>query len=196
MMASCGSSPLARGLRWAGASDDGVVRIIPARAGFTVMNAERPDDPADHPRSRGVYQCGAGRGWVARWIIPARAGFTSPGTYPSRQFKDHPRSRGVYLVPFGCQGGGDGIIPARAGFTPIPRRRIPAILDHPRSRGVYAGAAMIAGSAAGSSPLARGLPTEVHQPTQPTGIIPARAGFTRRTGRPGGRQSRFRWLVG
>ena len=50
--------------------------------------------------------------------------------------------------------------------------------DHPRSRGVYAAGAMIAGAAAGSSPLARGLPSDYLDEQWARGIIPARAGFT------------------
>ena len=51
--------------------------------------------------------------------------------------------------------------------------------DHPRSRGVYG---LVGGgdeSAAGSSPLARGLPGVDEVMTRRDGIIPARAGFTR-----------------
>ena len=50
-----GSSPLARGLP---VVDIKVVvdpRIIPARAGFTIMDYLLKHDVADHPRSRGVY---------------------------------------------------------------------------------------------------------------------------------------------
>ena len=51
--------------------------------------------------------------------------------------------------------------------------------DHPRSRGVYARASSTGPSTRGSSPLARGL--RDRRPTRgvPSGIIPARAGFTR-----------------
>ena len=73
-----------------------------------------------------------------------------------------------------------GIIPARAGFTwrrpwPTPPRP-----DHPRSRGVYL---MWAGGIVcfiGSSPLARGLMVREAPAALRDGIIPARAGFTRR----------------
>ena len=53
--------------------------------------------------------------------------------------------------------------------------------DHPRSRGVYAVGLAIALTACGSSPLARGL-LGAHLERYPEdGIIPARAGFTRRS---------------
>ena len=73
-----------------------------------------------------------------------------------------------------------GIIPARAGFTaerPCTGRRY---RDHPRSRGVYGvGLWMVAGRR-GSSPLARGLQEVSDFVAAVGGIIPARAGFTRR----------------
>ena len=93
---TCGSSPLARGLRDLGllvAADRG---IIPARAGFTAAKPPPLAGRGDHPRSRGVYmdnKCVCtfiggssplARGLRARMlvhqrmcgIIPARAGFT------------------------------------------------------------------------------------------------------------------------
>ena len=132
-----GSSPLARGLRGVCRRNDRMRRIIPARAGFTVLRLGYRDGVRDHPRSRGVYcarsraRMSAGgssplaRGLRTRWptswcspgIIPARAGFTArcrPGLCPRT---DHPRSRGVY---HGCSPSlscWPGIIPARAGFT-------------------------------------------------------------------------------
>ena len=51
-------------------------------------------------------------------------------------------------------------------------------MDHPRSRGVYSCARSAVSSGAGSSPLARGLPTAVHCSVDSSWIIPARAGFT------------------
>ena len=152
-----GSSPLARGLPATGAIPGETVGIIPARAGFTTTTKGQPHEPADHPRSRGVYagmrdglgwstgssplarglRCSRSRAGGARRIIPARAGFTfgldpnSPVTGGSS-----PLARGLPI------GGGQGvqvlgIIPARAGFTipvPAPGR---GNTDHPRSRGVY-----------------------------------------------------------
>ena len=76
-----------------------------------------------------------------------------------------------------------GIIPARAGFT-SPRRICPTQTgDHPRSRGVYPPARRQWRLAPGSSPLARGLPTDPGPRPRPTRIIPARAGFTDEPGR-------------
>ena len=50
-----GSSPLARGLRREGQESHQPLRIIPARAGFTVGDQDRSEEGVDHPRSRGVY---------------------------------------------------------------------------------------------------------------------------------------------
>ena len=50
-----GSSPLARGLRSTASTAFRPVRIIPARAGFTVPRGDADRGRPDHPRSRGVY---------------------------------------------------------------------------------------------------------------------------------------------
>ena len=76
-----------------------------------------------------------------------------------------------------------GIIPARAGFTPRRARPRSWAGDHPRSRGVYPEAPGMASESWGSSPLARGLRPDRPLRRRPPGIIPARAGFTRRAGR-------------
>ena len=112
-----GSSPHARGLLRRAPSFAVTLRIIPARAGFTVDVVQEEGEISDHPRTRGVYAlrqrlAGAQGGSspharglrksireVAEGtgIIPARAGFTPPGR----------PGLGV----------GVRIIPARAGFT-------------------------------------------------------------------------------
>ena len=158
-LAAAGSSPLARGLH--GDSEHGGYdeRIIPARAGFTRQRSARPVGCRDHPRSRGVYH-----------TIQTR-------THEIRG--SSPLARGLRRSPFSwtC---GRRIIPARAGFTstsPRAPRRSP---DHPRSRGVYRSLRTAAFPVSGSSPLARGLPGARSPPGRRAGIIPARAGFTRR----------------
>ena len=137
-----------------------------------------------------------------RGIIPARAGFTPVGDDPGHRRRDHPRSRGVYgnvrkglnvvagssPLARGLHGrdhqhdGVGGIIPARAGFTYPQFRAFVGSEDHPRSRGVYRGDVGEIGPSGGSSPLARGLPWRVRRRGSQPGIIPARAGFTRRPG--------------
>ena len=78
-----------------------------------------------------------------------------------------------------------GIIPARAGFTQTPSPRTTWAQDHPRSRGVYVFLTDKNHSTRGSSPLARGLPRRRGQHRGESGIIPARAGFTRSRARSG-----------
>ena len=172
--------------------------IIPARAGFTFVDAVWGDDLSDHPRSRGVYSAPPTRDRSGRRIIPARAGFTrTSAAYPGRG-RDHPRSRGVYyqttLPSYRPQGSsplarglrerrcagrlGRWIIPARAGFTIVFAERIAVIADHPRSRGVYLTSSEDEAIRFGSSPLARGLQEGGPDRRSEEGIIPARAGFT------------------
>ena len=153
----CGSSPLARGLlvRQGQVGVEG--RIIPARAGFTREDLRRLRQGQDHPRSRGVY-------------APAH-----------RCARDHagssPLARGLrFSSLFGW--GRIGIIPARAGFTGRRPTAHAGAEDHPRSRGVYPAPSVAASIACGSSPLARGLPTDCARWRRLGGIIPARAGFT------------------
>ena len=55
-----GSSPLARGLRRIMITAAPLIRIIPARAGFTPSRCFQARQHRDHPRSRGVYGDAAG----------------------------------------------------------------------------------------------------------------------------------------
>ena len=154
-----GSSPLARGLRSRARALIRPIRIIPARAGFTIHSGTRPTGPPDHPRSRGVYRPGP--------IHPRGAGGSSP------------LARGLRLTG-AVHHGPRRIIPARAGFTsavPVSRVRF---ADHPRSRGVYTTRTEPGRDEIGSSPLARGLRNADGSPRSGEGIIPARAGFTLR----------------
>ena len=93
-----------------------ILRIIPARAGFTIREASKLSIPEDHPRTRGVYHRARGgdgrlpgssphaRGLPGRGppdyrrigIIPARAGFTRRVRHGRDRGRDHPRTRGVY----------------------------------------------------------------------------------------------------
>ena len=154
-----GSSPLARGLPAVTCGVTKRQRIIPARAGFTPSRPIIGPAGQDHPRSRGVY--GAG-------LQGSRSSLGSS-----------PLARGLLAQRRGASGR-RGIIPARAGFTraarwcPLERR------DHPRSRGVYSLFARMVAGVVGSSPLARGLPPAITDLAHAEGIIPARAGFTRR----------------
>ena len=152
-----GSSPLARGLLVYKRDEDGDLRIIPARAGFTNTRPIVKTMLSDHPRSRGVYTR------------------TIPHTL--RHTGSSPLARGLHHLASLIHGA-PGIIPARAGFTHPrgdPPRRGP---DHPRSRGVYLLVVGPLPGDPGSSPLARGLLHLLVCEGQVGGIIPARAGFT------------------
>ena len=118
----------------------------------------------DHPRSRGVY----GPSCPTAPSIPGSSPLARG--LPGRP-RQQPRVR--------------RIIPARAGFTPAWRYCISPSQDHPRSRGVYCGSFEAVRCGGGSSPLARGLPRPLGVRQAAAGIIPARAGFTPATGRPG-----------
>ena len=157
-----GSSPLARGLRVISPFPCGAAGIIPARAGFTLWSVPVCAVLTDHPRSRGVY--------------PSLL-VTTPHVEGSS-----PLARGLLGDGF-YNTGGAGIIPARAGFTTGSTAEVQSRGDHPRSRGVYHRCLLTVHHRAGSSPLARGL-RQTHRISHMLfGIIPARAGFTRRLGR-------------
>ena len=131
-----GSSPLARGLHHGQERGDDLLRIIPARAGFTSHASLVIALMPDHPRSRGVYRLVNACPHPASGSSPLARGLRWPHEAPSA---------------------GPRIIPARAGFTrprAEPRRGTP---DHPRSRGVYTAMHLEADLSIGSSPLARGL---------------------------------------
>ena len=114
----------------------------------------------DHPRSRGVYS----RRFLTVYCIAGSS----------------PLARGLRSNIVNC-GPGHGIIPARAGFTVKYCELWPRSRDHPRSRGVYSVRTRSGRPVAGSSPLARGLQVPDASPGGGSGIIPARAGFTRRS---------------
>ena len=152
-----GSSPLARGLLGVCVCVRVSVRIIPARAGFTVMPRSAGRARQDHPRSRGVY--------VHRLVHRTEGGGSSPLA------RGLPRRCVCVRVSV-------RIIPARAGFTVMPRSAGRARQDHPRSRGVYVHRLVHRTEGGGSSPLARGLPRRCVCVRVSVRIIPARAGFT------------------
>ena len=152
-----GSSPLARGLPLHGGIITENIGIIPARAGFTCPDLYCSRVPRDHPRSRGVYTSGLSSLALPSGSSPLARGL--PGS--ARPAQEDP-----------------GIIPARAGFTVSKSGAGIHLQDHPRSRGVYQATSGVMSAAAGSSPLARGLPLAAGLIVGVGGIIPARAGFT------------------
>ena len=115
-MTGSGSSPLARGLPDRQGLRTNIVRIIPARAGFTSPRRGHRPRREDHPRSRGVYES-----------LPALVSFGSGSSPLARGLPL--RLSGLRLVR--------RIIPARAGFTVCVCSLFLLQADHPRSRGVY-----------------------------------------------------------
>ena len=131
--------------------------IIPARAGFTVLNSNFLSAVWDHPRSRGVYDYCVYCGHVVGGSSPLARGLLSNHRITFRQLR---------------------IIPARAGFTLWTAATRCVMKDHPRSRGVYSSISTWCLSRTGSSPLARGLRIGLTTLLRLFRIIPARAGFT------------------
>ena len=155
---SCaGSSPRVRGLRPRHLHHHQEGRIIPARAGFTLIRARASGLVRDHPRACGVYVEGDAE-------AEAEAGSS-------------PRVRGLLRV-IPAHAGSTGIIPARAGFTAHRDQRHGDLADHPRACGVYVNYLIWGSSPLGSSPRVRGLRGPQAQLSSQGGIIPARAGFT------------------
>ena len=152
-----GSSPLARGLPSGVGGSGRMWGIIPARAGFTQYIPERHLQPADHPRSRGVYCGGRSRSRLLCGSSPLARGLLC---------NDPPKPAASWIIP------------ARAGFTALLPAAGRLVEDHPRSRGVYFSPRWRASPRFGSSPLARGLQCAARRDRHGRGIIPARAGFT------------------
>ena len=177
--------------------------IIPARAGFTTVDTWLSYGREDHPRACGVYitgpivqGCDVGSSPRVRGLRRHEAGkHSSP--------PDHPRACGVYScsASFRLTMSGSsprvrglhglthiifsytGIIPARAGFTSAVKDKLSVIKDHPRACGVYPVRRRSVKMQYGSSPRVRGLLDAVPDGVLQPGIIPARAGFTRASGR-------------
>ena len=179
-----GSSPLARGLLITVAVNLLLMRIIPARAGFTPRPSSGGSPPGDHPRSRGVYVLNKTGSPEAVGSSPLARGLRAGSAWPGRSGRgSSPLARGLHRC-YGERRRGVRIIPARAGFTGLLERRLHDLADHPRSRGVYLKTVDALVQTVGSSPLARGLPSPSLATRAPGGIIPARAGFTRCRGHP------------
>ena len=121
----------------------------------------------------------------------------------SVSFRAHPRSRGEHFIfTVACERSSGssplargtpedsnhprrhlGLIPARAGNTQLVQRIYGIHWAHPRSRGEHNKKPTRCGWVWGSSPLARGTHCLDRHCQQPEGLIPARAGNTRRLGR-------------
>ena len=154
-----GSSPLVRGQPVIFPPLSVRARIIPARAGPTPFAISVASSVADHPRS-----CGAN-------LMFSSAFFISSGSSPL--VRGQPSS----MIPTKSYA---RIIPARAGPTVMAYPFLKAETDHPRSCGANELTSSSIWRSAGSSPLVRGQPHHRTCETDTIGIIPARAGPTRR----------------
>ena len=154
-----GSSPLARGTRQ-GTSRTGLrAGLIPARAGNTGVSSWRDKPSWAHPRSRGEHSL-----WT-------HGGVALLGSSPL--------ARGTHILPsIPCHK--NGLIPARAGNTCTSLQNDLTIWAHPRSRGEHVLTEPPVLPPVGSSPLARGTRRHSACRLPAAGLIPARAGNTRR----------------
>ena len=193
-----GSSPHARGTHEASDGAPETPGIIPACAGNTTATSHDASLFRDHPRMRGEHPSDrptrsstAGssphaRGtlsghasWLSRTgIIPACAGNTD-GSYEdmTEVGGSSPHARGTPTArPANTRQA--GIIPACAGNTRRPAPSRPSIRDHPRMRGEHMTIKTRFLPGRGSSPHARGTPSDAASLFRFSGIIPACAGNT------------------
>ena len=175
--------------------------IIPACAGNTFFPDKRKGVHRDHPRMRGEHLpesaiCGHKRGSSPH----ARGTPDVIGVAPAAVV-DHPRMRGEHsnlrradtynwgssphargtLADVHDLFHAAGIIPACAGNTRLKLACILHTGDHPRMRGEHDLPEGLDTGKTGSSPHARGTPTQQEQVAGLRGIIPACAGNTCRS---------------
>ena len=162
-----GSSPHGRGKQTRDEREPFFPRLIPAWAGKTQALLADAFARAAHPRAGGENLCGAG----------ALACFA--GSSPRRRGKRHPSSR-VRRTR--------GLIPAQAGKTGVTMRIGRVRTAHPRAGGENVAVRESVEDAEGSSPRRRGKLRPGLEVPEPTGLIPAQAGKTRR---PSGNQVRL-----
>ena len=180
-------------------------RIIPAYAGSTCCSLEAASTAWDHPRIRGEHS-GVGvpargpigssphtrgargmvssRGWGRR-IIPAYAGSTPASPRGSGTNPDHPRIRGEHLPPLPRKRALNGSSPHTRGAPASFVSSSGNFQDHPRIRGEHRCLFHRRDGPVGSSPHTRGALPEPLYNGFAHGIIPAYAGSTRQTPRPG-----------
>ena len=197
-------------------------RLIPARAGNTIVCNTIHFERRAHPRSRGEHPGAVtespgdqgssplARGTLLRYmniiaqagLIPSPEGNTVTAPRRMTYSRAHPRSRGehgsIWDLVHPSTGSSPlargtlwrvwrlisaaGLIPARAGNTECHFHGAMAERAHPRSRGEHSVPQNSNTGRSGSSPLARGTPSTTVLSGRYTGLIPARAGNTRRSG--------------
>ena len=154
---STGSSPRVRGKHAITANSLNQSRIIPARAGQTMVGLLYTFNRPDHPRA-----CGANL-----WLLPVT--WLLPGSSPRVRGKP---SKGAK------HGNRPRIIPARAGQTSGSCRSHGFCPDHPRACGANLPKEQNMATDPGSSPRVRGKPFQRFGRRSDCRIIPARAGQT------------------
>ena len=157
---SPGSSPRVRGKLVEDGGGQGVVGLIPARAGKTNPRGGGPPATGAHPRA-----CGEN----------ASLSNTSPSARGSS-----PRVRGKRGWPR-TRGRRGRLIPARAGKTATAIPAGAAARAHPRACGENGTSTNPWGRTPGSSPRVRGKHRDGRGQRPAFGLIPARAGKTRET---------------
>ena len=155
---TAGSSPLARGTHGRRAARGRGRRFIPARAGNTRSARGHTYTCPVHPRSRGEH-C------LRTEIQPSPTG-SSPLARGTPADTEQARQARRF-------------IPARAGNTQPAATARPHPPVHPRSRGEHTVNLAVPETVSGSSPLARGTPSNRCGPSDVLRFIPARAGNTR-----------------
>ena len=175
------SSPHTRGLPRKGAHHTKAGGIIPAHAGFTSHPHAGPCQPrASSPHTRGLPYPGPTHGGPGG-IIPAHAGFTGGRLGRLWARRHHPRTRGVYSARPRASTSTCASSPHTRGLRLRLPGPDPGRPHHPRTRGVYRHTHLSDHAHPASSPHTRGLLTQRHHPDPPARIIPAHAGFTRRS---------------
>ena len=156
------------------------------------------------PRERGPPGSQCGRAWPLR-LIPARAGSTTTSSPGCCRTGAHPRASGEHLYRVtvaGAPAGSSprergapaaphricptrGLIPARAGSTPCDGPTAAASWAHPRASGEHSRSCPATVWWKGSSPRERGAHGVALAVRAAGRLIPARAGSTRCSPRPG-----------
>ena len=159
-LTSFGSSPRGRGKLKFSPSLTPTQRLIPARAGKTVVSSVGCWAGWAHPRAGGENP------WHARSVICAHG--------------SSPRGRGKRAIAR-PRDGAPRLIPARAGKTCSRLRQGRSIRAHPRAGGENFLASRNTPIFLGSSPRGRGKPDAASLDAICERLIPARAGKTRGT---------------
>ena len=154
-----GSSPRGRGALQVFEDVDLLGGLIPARAGSTSGSTVRRCSRWAHPRAGGEHR-------IMRNTNPNVAGSS-------------PRGRGAPKAQ-SKRGGSVRLIPARAGSTVALGLTVAANGAHPRAGGEHPQLPSRDDRRSGSSPRGRGAPLRPTRRHRDQGLIPARAGSTRR----------------